>query len=205
MTHNNIRTWRVLSTSIALQTPWFKITKNHALTPMRVEVDYYIHHASDSVLCVCVRDDGLLVVEEQYRLPINRCSIDHPGGRVEADDTSTHEAISREIEEETGYEFASLKKIGEIDKDPGFSSSRIHVYLARGLLPGNCHPDATEDITVRTVKPSHVLDMIEDGSMSCAFCVSATFLAFRELQWLRFEPRLAISLIASDAASRDFR
>jgi ADP-ribose pyrophosphatase len=188
MTVNNLSTWRVLSRSIALQTPWFKITKNRALTPMSVELDYYIHHASDSVLCVCLSDDGLLVVEEQYRLPINGRSIDYPGGRVEADDASTQEAISREIEEETGYKIASLKKLAEIDKDPAFSTSKVHIYLARGLLPGNHHPDATEDIIARTVTPAQVLDMIEDGSMSCAFCVSATFLAFRELRWLGLEP-----------------
>jgi 8-oxo-dGTP pyrophosphatase MutT (NUDIX family) len=189
VTLNKLRTWRVLNTSIALQTPWFKISRNRAVTPMSIEVDYYIHHASDSVLCVCVRDDGLLLVEEQYRLPVDRRSIDYPGGRIEADDTSTHEAISREIEEETGYRIAALKKLGEIDKDPGFSTSKVHIYLAQGLLPGNHHLDATEDIVARLVEPSQVLGMIEDGSMTCAFCVSATFLAFRELQWLSFDPR----------------
>jgi ADP-ribose pyrophosphatase len=184
--------WGVVGESVALETPWFWISRVHALAPGGAEIDYYVHHTNDSVLCVCVTHDNLVLIEEQYRLPIDQLSVDYPAGRVEDDDLGSDDAVRREIEEETGYIPASVKKLATIYKDPGFSGSKLHVYLAQGLLPGAKNLDDGEDIDAKLVNPLDILEMIRRGSISCAICLSATLLAFRELRWLEFTAQPAM-------------
>lgn len=156
-------------------------------TPAGAELDYFIHEAPDSVMCVCVSDDDTVLIEKQYRPPVEKISIDYPAGRTEADDASTEVAIRRELYEEVGFTARSIKQLGVIDKEPGFSRSRMHVFLARGSVDRDATPEESESIVAHFVKPSEILEKIASGEMACTFCLSATLLAFKELGWLKPE------------------
>lgn len=156
-------------------------------TPGGAELDYFIHEAPDSVICVCVSDDNTVLIEKQYRPPVEKVSVDYPAGQAEADDASTEAAIRRELHEEVGFTATVIKQLGIVDKEPGFSKSRMHVFLAKGSIDRDASPEESESIVARFVKPSEILAMIASGEMACTFCLSATLLAFRELDWLKSE------------------
>jgi ADP-ribose pyrophosphatase len=179
-----LRPWDTLDSKIVFETPYFKIREEHMKTSRGAEVDYFFHDARDSAICVCVDDNNNVLIEKQYRPAVGKVSIDYPAGRMEADDKSTESLIRREAEEEAGLSISSIQKLGVIDKEPNFSSSRMHVYLAKGTLSGPTHLEPTESIVTEFVSPSAVLDLIATGKMNCAFCVSATFFAFKKLGWL---------------------
>ena len=176
--------WTLLGDEPALETPWFSIARRTYRTPNGSTPTYYVHHTHDSVLCVCVTDDARVLVERQYRPAIDRVSVDYPAGRVEADDLGLEAAMLRELEEETGYRAVELSRLGRLDQNPGFSSTSMHVFLARGVVDGVVSPDDNESIHAEFVPAAEVLGMVEQGEISCAFCVSATLLAFRALGWL---------------------
>lgn len=182
----HVQAWTTLDQKIVFETPWFKIRKQHMRTPAGNEADYYIHENYDGVICICVNDRGEVLIERQYRPPVKKVSVDYPSGRMEKDDKSTEDALRRELREETGFAATSLKKIAVVDRDPGFSSTRLHVFLARGLVEGKAAPEETESITAAFVRPSEILRMIGSGEMACVFCHSATFLAFKEMGWVTF-------------------
>lgn len=182
--------WTALSHAVALDTPWFQIHKDHMRTPTGTETDYYIHAGHDSVICLCVTDDNKVLIEQQYRPPVSKVSTDYPAGHMEEDDASTEAAIRRELKEEVGFEASSMQKIATLDKDPGFSKTRLHVFLARGHVEHPTQPDVTEQITARFVTSDEILELIDSGTMSCTFCVSTTLLAFRQLGWLVAPQRL---------------
>jgi ADP-ribose pyrophosphatase len=184
---DKLKPWETLSDDIAFETKWFKIHKKHMRTSRGAELDFYIHDTHDSVICVCVSDDNTVLVEQQYRPAVGKVSIDYPAGGVEEDDASTEESIRRELKEETGFEARSFKRLGVIDKEPGFSTTRMHVFLAKGAVSGEADQEETESIVASFVKPAEIVDMIATGKMACTFCVSATLLAFKELGWLKFE------------------
>jgi len=48
---------------------------------------------------------------------------------------------------------------------PGFLGESMKVFLAEGLVAGDAHPEADEDIDFRLVKLSEVLKMIEKGAI----------------------------------------
>lgn len=182
---DNTQPWVLNSDEVAFQTPWFTIRKQQLTTPTGAHPTFYIHDTNDSVMCVCVTDDNRVLLERQYRPAIGKVSVDYPAGKMESDDASVEAAMLRELKEETGYAVTSFKKLAAIDKDPGFSTTKMHVYLAEGAIPGEAQPEDTESIHAEFVAANDVLGMITDGTISCAYCVSATLLAFRELGWLQ--------------------
>ncbi len=182
---SKLKKWQTITKSTVFETPWFKIHKQHMRTPAGVELDYFIHDGNDSVICVCISNDNRLLIEKQYRAPLEKISVDYPAGRMERDDKSTEAAIRRELQEETGFTVTSIEKLATIDKEPGFSSTRMHVFLARGNIDSEATPDESESIVVDFVSPAEIIKMIDSGKMTCTFCVSATFLAFKKLGWLK--------------------
>lgn len=182
---SKLQKWQIITKSVAFETPWFKIRKQRMRTAAGAELDYFIHDGNDSVICVCVSDDNRLLIEKQYRPPVDKVSIDYPAGRVERDDESTEAAIRRELQEEAGFTASSIEKLAVMNKEPGFSSTRMHVFLARGTIDSEATPDESESIVISFVEPAEILSMIESGKITCTFCVSATFLAFKKLGWLR--------------------
>jgi ADP-ribose pyrophosphatase len=155
------------------------------LTSTGQEADYYIHEGSDAVICVCVRDDGKILIERQYRPPVGKVSVDYPAGGMEGTDASAKEAMARELLEETGLEAATVTKLASLDKDPGFTSARLHAFLVQGAVARKASPDATESIVSDWVTPTEILAMQKDGTMSCTNCLATTLFAFQALGLLQ--------------------
>jgi 8-oxo-dGTP pyrophosphatase MutT (NUDIX family) len=182
---SRLRPWRLLSKEVALKTPWFRIIKQHMRTPSGVEADYYVHDAMDSVICVCLTSAGKVIIEKQYRPPVKKVSYDYPAGILELGDKDPTSGIRRELREELGFHASSLTKLGTLDINPSFSQARVHVFLAKGDIKEPATPEPTESIVDMLVSPpKEILDMIDDGRISCVFCTSATFMAFRKLGML---------------------
>jgi ADP-ribose pyrophosphatase len=181
---NLLSPWKLLHQEIVFETPWFKIEKQDLKMPNGATPTFYIHDTLDSVMCVCVTKNKMVLIERQYRPAMKRVSVDYPAGRLDENDNSIEDAMLRELMEETGYETTEFKKIAVIDKDPGFSKTKTHIYLAEGIIPGTPRPEITESITSELVPAEKIIEMIFSGEMNCASCVSATLFAFKELGWL---------------------
>lgn len=183
MATDKLKPWTTKQQRVVLETPWFKIRQQEMLTSNGSEATFYIHENSDSVICVCVDGQGKVLVEKQYRPSVEKVSTDYPAGRVEDTDESTETAIRRELQEEAGFVAETLTKLAVIDKDPGWSQARMHVYLARGVIGAEPEPDANESIVTSWHTREDILHMLASGEISCAFCISATLLAFQALGW----------------------
>ncbi|MGB4758657.1 MAG: NUDIX hydrolase [Candidatus Saccharimonadales bacterium] len=181
---DKLQPWQTTAQEIVFENKWFKIRKRHMQTPTGAVADYFIHEAPDSVICVCVSDDNTVLIERQYRPPVEKISVDYPAGGIEADDTSTEAAIRRELLEEVGFTVETIRQLAVMDSEPGFSTKRTHVFLAKGSINKEATPEETEHIVAEFVSPSEILALIARGEMACTFCLSATFLAFKELGWL---------------------
>lgn len=87
----------------------------------------------------------------------------------------------RELAEEAGLEASELVRLSTIFTTPGFTDERIHLYLAKGLLPVALAREADEFITVHEKRWSEVGKMIRtgkirDGKSLCALMYVNCFL-----------------------------
>ncbi len=182
--HKALAPWRVLAVEESLHTPWFSIRKYSCeLTPDHVLRDYYVHEGPDSVMCACMTEEGLIVLERQYRFPLRAVSMDYPAGSVEPGDKDLEHAALRELEEETGFIADRVKHLFSLSKDPSFSTGNMHVFLATGARSSGKGPDPTERVVVDLLRPEEVMEAVRTGKISCAFCVATTLWLAQLFNW----------------------
>jgi ADP-ribose pyrophosphatase len=80
-------------------------------------------------------DDGHVLLVEQYRVPLGANCLELPAGLVgdETENERVEDAAARELEEETGYRAARIKRIGEFYSSPGMLSESFFLVRALGL------------------------------------------------------------------------
>jgi ADP-ribose pyrophosphatase len=104
------------------------------------------------------------VIERQYRHAAGQYLWELPAGKLEAGEDPL-EGAKRELAEETGYAAKKWTPLVEYYASPGFLGEQMKVFLADGLVAGDAHPEADEDIDFRLVKLSDVLKMIAKGAI----------------------------------------
>lgn len=96
----------------------------------------YVGRARDIHAAVILAvEDGVVLLVEQYRVPLGRACIELPAGLVgdETEGEDLLQSAARELEEETGYRPAHVEVIGEFCSSPGMVSESFTLVRATGL------------------------------------------------------------------------
>lgn len=112
-------------------------------------------------------EDGRIILVRQYRYPVTTELLEIPAGTLEADE-DPEACAKRELEEETGYRCQEIKKLGAMFVAPGYSTEKIHLYLARGLIKTQANTDEDELINVEVIPLSAALEMVGSGKIEDA-------------------------------------
>lgn len=136
-------------------------------------------------MCACITKDGFIVMQQQYRFPLRRVSLDYPAGSFERTDKGLKEAALRELREETGFSARTAKRLFSLSKDPSFFSGTMHVFLAVNALKVDNPQQDREYNSVVLLRPREVLNAVNTEEISCAFCVATTLRTAEILKWNR--------------------
>ena len=105
----------------------------------------------------------LLII--QFRPSVGVSLWEAPAGTLDVPNEPPAACAARELLEETGYKARDIDKLGAIYTSPGYSTEKIHLYIARGLsLTG----EPEEGIKSSWVRLSEVVEWIRKGTMSDA-------------------------------------
>lgn len=121
-----------------------------------------------AVCVIPVNENNEVIVERQYRYPLDRVILEIPAGKLDAPDEDRLSAIQRELREETGYTADEWIPIGDFHPAPAYSDEYISMYLARGLHKGHQDLDADEFLDVYTVPLSELVEDVMAGKISDA-------------------------------------
>jgi ADP-ribose pyrophosphatase len=113
-----------------------------ALPDGRETVREYIVHPG-AVVVVPMLDDGRLVMERQWRYPMNRVMLEFPAGKLEPGEPALTCGV-RELAEETGYTAREWARAGLFNNAIAYSDEGIEVWFARGLERGAARLDDEE-------------------------------------------------------------
>ncbi len=139
----------------------------------------YISHPG-ATLVIPVLDINKLVMERQYRHPLQRTFIELPAGKIDpGEDPLT--TGQRELLEETGYEAAEWRHLTTIHPCIGYSNEAIHIYLATQLTAGEHCRNQDETLEVLTLPLGEALGMVRNGEITDAKTVIALFWAEKVL------------------------
>jgi len=111
-------------------------------------------------------DDGKVIIERQFRYPLNRVVTEIPAGKLDSYTEDRLSAAKRELEEETGYTAAEWIELGDYYPTPAYCDERITLYLARGLSLGKRHLDEDEFLNFEAIPLSTLVEDVMAGRIT---------------------------------------
>ena len=135
-----------------------------------------------AVAVLPILDDGRVIIEHQFRYPVNEVLIEIPAGKLDSKTEDKVEAIKRELREETGYVASEWIELGDMYPTPAYSDEVIRLYVAKGLTKGDRDLDEDEFIDVKAVPLSYLLLDVMEGRIKDAKSQIAILKAARLLK-----------------------
>ena len=119
-----------------------------------------------AVAVVPVTDDGKVIVERQFRYPLNEVITEIPAGKLDSFTEDRLSAAKRELEEETGYTADTWQELGDFHPTAAYCDEKITLYLATGLHQGDRHLDDDEFLNVMAVPMEELVADIMAGRIT---------------------------------------
>ncbi len=124
----------------------------------------YIHHPG-AVVVLPLFDDGSVLLERQFRYPLDRVFLEFPAGKIDPDEG--HLACAkRELQEETGYTATDWRFVCTIHNAIAYSDEHLEIYLARGLIAGPSRLDDGEFLETFRAPMPDVMSWVRDGTIT---------------------------------------
>lgn len=127
--------------------------------------EYIVHPGA--VMIVAQLDDGQLVLERQFRYPVDAVMPEFPAGKLDPGEVSLG-CAQRELREETGYTARFWARAGVLHPAISYSTEFIDIWFARGLTLGERKLDVGEFLDVFTATPAEVFGWCASGQISDA-------------------------------------
>ena len=121
-----------------------------------------------AVCVIPVTENLEVIMERQYRYPLDRVILEIPAGKLDTPDEDRLSAIQRELREETGYTADEWTEIGPFHPAPAYCDEYITMYLARGLHKGERHLDEDEFLDVCSIPLADLVEDVMGGRISDA-------------------------------------
>jgi ADP-ribose pyrophosphatase len=163
-TLSNLRE-RQLATETVFQGSLLHVKRDRVSLPDGSEgVREYIVHPG-AVCVLPLFDDGGILLERQYRYPLEQVLIEIPAGKIDPGE-KTEACAKRELLEETGYVAQEWSYLTTIHPVCAYSNERVEMWLARGLRHEGAKLDAGEFLETFILPVSEAMEWVRDGRVS---------------------------------------
>ncbi len=133
----------------------------------------YIRHPG-AVVILPLFDDGTVLLERQFRFPVNRIFLEFPAGKIDKGEEPLASA-KRELQEETGYTASDWRYVTTIHNAIGYSDEQLIVYLAQDLQAGKTRLDEEEFVQTFRTPVSRLLEWVKNGTITDVKTVIGSF------------------------------
>jgi len=140
--------------------------------------EYVVHPGA--VLLVPVLDDGRLLVERQFRYPLDRVFLEFPAGKIDPGEAPEATA-RRELVEETGFEAGTLTPLALLHPVISYSTEAIQCFVARALRHVGARLDHGEFLELATPTLDELLASCDRGEITDAKTVASLLLYARSI------------------------
>jgi len=141
--------------------------------------EYLIHPGAVAIMPVL--SDGRILLERQFRYPVDAAMIEIPAGKLELGEDPLL-CAQRELLEETGYSAKSWEFLGRIHPVISYSTEIIDIYLAKDLTMGDRSLDDGEFLDVFAATLDEMHEWIAEGKITDVKTIISVYHLERQLQ-----------------------
>lgn len=170
-----LHTWERIASEIAYTCRIFSVRRDRArFSRDEAEHDFHVLETGDWVNIIPITPANEVVFVRQFRHGVRDCTLEIPGGMVDAEDASPLVAARREMVEESGYDSDRVEALGSIHPNPAIQANRCHSFVAHGVERLHAPRfDTTEETEVVLVPLVRVPDLMRAGEITHALVVVA--------------------------------
>lgn len=133
-----------------------------------------------AVAVVALDDNNEVFLVRQYRYPVDQELLEIPAGKIEKGEDPM-DCAKRELVEETGCRARKWQPLYSFFSTPGFTSEKLHLFLATELQYGEQKLDDDEFLRVHKIPLEKALDMVARGEICDAKSIVGLLGAHRML------------------------
>lgn len=142
--------------------------------------DFEVVSHPGAVAVAALDDHDHLVMVRHYRHAPAEWLLEVPAGKLDPGE-APDDAVTRELEEETGVRPRRIEPLGPIWATPGFCDERIWLFLATDLEPGHQSLEHDEVLEPVRVPWPEAIAAVASGEISDAKTICALLMAKERL------------------------
>ena len=119
---------------------------------------------SGGVAVTPVTKEGKILMVKQYRIAVDEIILELPAGKLEEDE-DVKKCAARELEEETGFRPSEINELFHFYTTPGYSSEKLHLFIANGLEHFGQNLDQGEYIEIVELDKEEIIPNIINGKI----------------------------------------
>jgi ADP-ribose pyrophosphatase len=176
--------WKTISSEYLFRDIWFTVRKDVCERQDGTIISpYYVYEFPTWVTIFALTEDGKVIMVRQYRHALDVTAWELPGGCVDDTDPSYEYAASRELLEETGYEFSKFEYLGKTSANPSTNNNWMHMYLATGgRKVKEQELDHNEEIEVQLFTIDELKELLHRQEIVQSMHVTTIFYAMKKLE-----------------------
>lgn len=132
------------------------------------EIKHFSVDFPKTVAVLPVTEKNTFILEKQYRSAVDKWLTELPAGKIDSGE-SPENALTRELEEETGLRTLSLKEMFRGYVSCGYTNEFMYYFISRvKKIPHKerkLFPDKDEEIILIEKKPEEAKEMIKRGEI----------------------------------------
>lgn len=136
---------KLLSEEVKYDGPRFNVVQKKYLRDDGVQIIRDIVNPGEAAVILPINEKDEVIFENQLRESVGKVSLELPAGRVDPGEKPI-DAAKRELEEETGLVAESIEHMVTLYPSTGYTSEKVHIFLAKNFKPGEVRLDTTEEI-----------------------------------------------------------
>ncbi len=167
-----LKRWKKLNETTLFKNNWWSYKKDEFELPDGTKGEYHYVSTNGASMILPIRDDGRIILVNQYRYLNEKESLEFPCGGVK-DGQSYEETAKHELEEETGYTSYEIEFAGSFNPYNGVTNEICRIYVARGLTPVDAVPDRTEEFEKYALSSEEIDEKISAGEIWDGMTIAA--------------------------------